>query len=212
MPNWCSTKYVAFTDCEDKSELKRLHDNLTSAMQTPSVVENGFGEGWLGDIALKHGLNWEDIPCRGTIEHLDEYDEDSVSFSFATETAWEQCDELWDAVISQYEGVSHVYISEELGNAHFVNSDIEGRFLPEKFLLDMWGNGSIPDGWYAERTTKPVCLDEREYFVDFEALANHCAKITGRAFASLEELRNYFDNIFDEDANIFANIHEFEAA
>jgi hypothetical protein len=181
-------------------------------MRTKSKIENGFGLGWLGDVAVKHGLKWEDIPCRGTIEFLEEYEAGSGSFGFDTETAWSPCDELWEAVIAQYDGVSHVYISEEPGMSYFVNSDTEGRFLPERFLFEVFGEVPIPDGWYAERSVKPNCLSEREYFSDFEELAEHCAEITGRKFAAIEELRGYFENVFDGKDGVIVGVHEFEAA
>ena len=212
MPNWCSTKYVAFTDREDKSELKRLYDNLTAAMQVPSEVDNGFGAGWLGDIAIKHGFNWEDIPCRGTLSYLDEYEAESGFFGFDTETAWGPCEELWEAVIAQYDGVSHVYLSEEPDMLYFVNSDTERRFLTEEFLLEIFSDAPIPDGWYANRPVKPASLEEREYFSGFEGLAEYCADITGREFASLDELRGYFESMFGENAYAIVGIHEFEAA
>ena len=212
MPNWCSTKYVAYTDREDQSELKRFYSNLAMIMQKPSEIENGFGAGWLGDVAVKHGINWERISCRGTIEHLDEYETGDSSFSFETETAWGPCDELWEAVIGKYDGVSYVYLSEEPGCDYFVNSDTKGRFLTERFLLEMWGDEPIPEEWYARRVTKPSCLDEREYFSDFGALAEYCGEITGRKFATFDELCNYFYNLFDEESNAFVAIREFEDA
>ena len=212
MPNWCSTKYVAFTDKGDKSDLKRLHSNLAVAIKTPSGVPNGFGEGWLGDIAVKHGLDWESVPCKGTIEYLDEYDDDSNSFTFDTETAWGPCDELWEAIFAQYDGVSFVYIAEEPGNGYFVNTDTEGRFLPEKFLLDVWGDGWNLDELYAKHSINSELFDGCRYFDDFEELAAHCFEVTGRKFASIEEIRNFFDNIFEEELDVFVGIHEFEAA
>jgi hypothetical protein len=55
-------------------------------------------------------------------------------------------------------------------------------------------------------------LEEHEYFDDFEDLAEHCAEITGREFANLDELRAYFEGMFDEALNVIVGIHEFEAA
>lgn len=212
MPNWCSTKYVVFTDNDDKTELKRLFDNLTTAITTPSGVDNGFGTGWLGDVAIKHGFDWETYPCRGTIEHMDEYDPDSNHFSFDTETVWGPCYELWEAIIEQYEGVSHVFLSEEPGCCYFVNTDNEGRFLPEQYLLELYGNAPVPDEWYESHQTKPSCLDIREYFSSFDELIDYCTSIIGHEFSSIEELHEYFNSVFDEDANVIANIREFEAA
>ena len=212
MPNWCSTKYVAFTDKEDKSELKRLHSNLAAAIKTPSGVTNGIFKSWLGDTAVKHGLDWESVPCRGTLEYLDEYDDDSNSFSFDTETAWEPCDELWEAIFAQYNGVSYVYIAKEPGNWYFVNTDTEGRFLPERFVFDVWEDGQNSNEWYAKHSIDPELSEGCKYFNNFEELAAHCFEMMGQKFANIEEIRNFFDSIFDEEAGVYLGIHEFEAA
>jgi len=212
MPNWCSTKYVVFTDNDDKAELVRLYNNLSATLKTPSEVGNGFGAGWLGDVAIKHGFEWETYPCRGSIEHMDEYDSDSNHFSFNTETAWGPCDELWEAIIEQYEGVSHVFLSEEPGCEYFVNTDVEGRFLSEQYLFELVGDAPVPESWYEGYPDKPTCLDVREYFNSFDELVDYCTDITGCEFSSLEELREHLNSVFDEDANVIVNIREFEAA
>jgi len=209
MPNWCSTKYVVFTDNDDKTVLQRFYNNLTAVLNTPSDTKNSFDSGCLSYVAIKHGLNGEDIPCRGTIEYLGEYESGESFLSFETETAWGPCDELWDTIIGQYEGVSHVYISEEPGMGYFVNTDTDGRFLPEKYLLDLSGDEFIPDGWYSNCLTKPTCLEEHVYFDSFEGLMDYCTNITGKEFATLEELRDYFSSIFDEDSNVIAVVREF---
>jgi len=56
------SKYAFFTEDENKDELLSLYNILSAIMQTPSDVENGFGLGWLGDVAIKHGLDWLHLP------------------------------------------------------------------------------------------------------------------------------------------------------
>ena len=211
MPNWCFSKYAFFTTNENKDELLRLHTNLSAIMETPSEIENGSEPGWLGKVAIKHGLDWEKISCRGSIEHLEDYEPGSSFFTLDCDTAWTPMDELWEAVIAQYEGLSYVYIAEEPGMGIFVNTDTEGIYFPEKYLMEIYGDAPIPDGWYANQD-KPGCFDIREYFKDFEELADYCAKLTGKEFGTLEELQSYISDIFDEENNTSANIHEFTKA
>ena len=211
MPNWCSTKYIMFTDNEDKSELARLHNNLATAIQMGTDVENNFGSAWLGHVSTKHGFNWEDIPCRGTIEYLDEYEPGDGFFSLDTETAWGPCDELWEAIVAQYANVSYVYLSEEPGMGYFVNSDKEGRFLSERYLFEIYGDAPIPEGWYPYQD-KPKSFEIREYFESFEGLADYCSQITGKVFSTLEELQDYLSDIFSAEDNISVCIHEFTSA
>jgi len=210
MPNWCSSKYAFYADDENKDELLRLHNNLSGIMKTPSEVENGFEPGWLGKVAIKHGIDWESLPCKGTIEHLDRYKPGGNFFTLNAETAWSPTEELWETVIARYEGISFVYIAEEAGNGIFTNTDAAGTFFPEKYLFEIWGNAPIPEGWFAGGG-KPGSLCIREYFEDFGELADYCAKLTGKEFGTFEELQSYFFGIFEEE-NIFVGIHEFEAA
>ena len=211
MPNWCSNHYAFYTDDENKDELLRLYNKLSDIMEIPSEIKNDFEPGWLGKVATEHGLDFEKISCRGWIEHLEDYEPESNFFTLQSETAWAPTDELWQAVVAQYEGVYFVYVAEEPGFEVFINSDSEGVYFPDKYLIEVHGDIPIPEGWYPDQD-KLGCLDIREYFSDFEELADYCADFTGREFSTLEELQGYLSGIFDEEDNAFACIREFVAA
>jgi hypothetical protein len=117
-------------------------------------------------------------------------------------------DELWEAVIAQYDGISFVYTAEECGERIYINTDTEGLYLPERYLLDIYGDASIPKDWYANQD-KPLCLEIREYFSSFDGLREYCIKLTGKKFDTFEALEGYLSDIFDEEDNTFANVHEF---
>ena len=210
MPNWCANKYVFYTNDENKGELLRLYNNLAAIMQESSEVKNGFEPGWLGKVAISHGIDWDTVPCRGAIENLGDYEPDDTCFTLETETAWVPTDELWEAVTAQYIGISYAYMAEEPGSEIYMNTDIEGRYLTEKYLIELCGDALIPEGWYANRH-KPKSLDIREYFSSFDSLAEFCVGFTGKTFGNIEELQNYFYDIFGEKNNIIVGIHEFTA-
>jgi len=212
MPNWCYNRHVFFVDNnKDKGELLRLHNNLSEVLQTPSEVENGFEPGWLGKVAIKHGLDWESFSCRGDIEELEEYEPECSHFSMGSETAWGPTNELWEAVIEQYEGVSFVYIAEEPNMGIFINTDVDGTYLSERYLLEIYSEKPIPDEWYPGQE-KPGHLAIYEYFDDFEELAEFCTELTGKIFNSIEESQDYFHGFFDEKSNAYANLYEDSAA
>ncbi|MCL2047391.1 MAG: hypothetical protein FWG87_01575 [Defluviitaleaceae bacterium] len=210
MPNWCSTGYAFYTKAEDKSELSRFYKNLMEILQTPSEVENGFEPGWLGKVAIKHGLDYESVPCRGWIEHIDEYEPEHGVVTLRTDTAWGPLTELWEAVLTQYDGICFVYIAEEPGLGVFVNTDTEGLYFNEWYLLEIFGDAEVPEGWYADEES-PVALDIREYFEYDGELLEYCEKFTGKKFSTVGELRAYFASIFDGSDTI-VNIHEFTTA
>ena len=211
MANICCSKYAFYATDENKGELLRLYKNLAATMETPSEGNDAIEPGWLGSVAAKHGIDWNKISCRGSIEYLDDYDPDSYSFTLDSDTAWAPTDELWEAVVAQYKGVSFVYIAEEAGMGIFTNTDSEGIYFPERYLLEIFGNASTPESWYAGQD-KPGCFEIREFFEDFEELADYCVRIMGNAFSTIEELQSYLSDIFDEVDCTFACVHEFTAA
>jgi hypothetical protein len=180
-------------------------------MEKPSEVKNGFEPGWLGKVLIEHGLDWEKISCRGTIDNLDDCEPDCNFFTLDSDTAWSPTIELWEAVVAKYTGVSFVYIAEEAGSEIYINTDIEGTYFPDRFLLEIHGDAPIPEGWYPGQD-KPKLFEIREHFTDFDELVYFCASLTGKEFGTLEEIQGYFSDIFDNEDNTIAGVHEFETA
>ena len=211
MPNWCCTKYAFYTNDGDKGELLRFYKNLSDIILIPSEIKNDFEPGWLGKVAIRHGLDHEKTSCRGTINYLENYDPKDNFFTLESETAWIPADELWEAVIARYKGISFVYLAEEPGMEIFINTDSNGTYFPEKYLVEIFGDAPIPEKWYVWQE-KPKSLDIREYFSGADDLMDYFARITGKSFSTIGELRTYLSDIFDEKADTLANIHEFTAA
>ena len=211
MPNWCYSKYAFFTNDEDKSELARLHKNLVDIIKTQSQKKNDFEPGWLGKVAMKHGFDWEQISCRGYIEELGEYEPGDSYFTLSGETAWGPTDDLWEAVIEQYKGISFVYVAEEPGNGVYINTDTDGVYFTDRFLMDIYGDVPIPEGWYPNQE-KPVALEIHEYFDSFEDLNEYCTHLTGKSFDTLEKLSDYFNEVFADEGDVIFGIHEYTAA
>jgi hypothetical protein len=212
MPNWCSTQYIFYTKKKDKSELKRLHKNLADILKEPSKLENDFEPGCLGKVAIAHGFNHEEVPCRGWFDPLDEYDYEGEGdfFKLYTTTAWIPMDELWEAVIEQYSGVSYVYMSEESGMELYINTDIEGKYFGDRYLLEIYGDKVMPEGWCPEHE-KFQGVDIREYFESLETLLDFCEKVMGKMFENIEELQDYLSKTVEGVNMSYANVYEFNA-
>jgi|GEM_PF-1477788 len=254
MPNWCSSTYAFKAKGKNKKELQRLHQTIAETIMGKTIpkekmVENGFGAGWLGNVAIVHGIDWESVSCRGDITVIDvdvtgwgDADgsrdaEGLYYFKLETETAWTPTIELWDAVVKQYEGVSFVYTSEEQGCDIFINTDTEGQFFTQRYLLKISCDNVklIPKYWSLDNVVLPAVdssnsakngtknlanLDIHEYFTCFDELHDYFAKLTGKedeGFESLQEIRDYLDEVLSEalEANgsqshyLMANIREF---
>jgi len=209
MANPCCNINVFFTNDEDKSELLRLHNNISSVVQAALNAPKGPEPAWLGEIAKIHGIDIQNISCRGSIEYLEDYDPESDHVKLETETAWNPTTELWEAVASKYKGISFVYRAEEAGSDIFINTDAEGTYLPERYLLDIDGNMTIPEGWYPNQK-KPEYIEIYEYFESFDALSKYCANITGITFEDFVAMKDYLDDIFASEENTTFGLREFK--
>ena len=210
MANPCSSRYAFFADDKNKGELLRFYNKLSGIINPVLKTKNSADPGWLGNVVIAHGLDLETHSCRGTIEDLGEYEPDSNFFTLDSETAWTPMEKLWEAVVAQYKGVSFYYIAEEAGSDIYINTDVEGTYIPDKYMLEIWGDCHIPEGWYAKQK-KPACLDIREYFSSLDNFLKYCADFTGEKFDTFEEWQNYFFRIFGMVGNVIVGVREFTA-
>jgi hypothetical protein len=210
MANPCSSRYAFFADEKNKGELLRLHKKLSDIMGVTPEAQNNYDPGCLSIVAIAHGLDCEKLPCRGSIDKLGEIETERNFFTLESETDWTPMEKLWEAVIALYSGVSFFYIAEEAGADIFVNTDIEGVYIPEKYLLEIWGDIPIPEEWYTDQK-KPDCLDIREHFNNLDDFTKYCANFTGEEYSTFEEWKHYFHNFFERVGNVIVGVHEFTA-
>lgn len=135
MPNWCLNEIAFYCANEHKDELIKLHNSLSRLLKTGSAIQNIFGNGWLGNVAYQHGINYEDDYCRGELSSVTTINDDTNSFIIYTSTAWSPKSELWEEVCERYEGIAFCYCSEEGGNGIYVNTDHEGEFFAKRFII-----------------------------------------------------------------------------
>lgn len=63
MPNWCSTDYYAVGSKKEVLDLNKKMERLENRKK--SLVKNGFGNTWLGNLVESLGGDWEKVYCRG---------------------------------------------------------------------------------------------------------------------------------------------------
>ena len=83
MANWCDNTIAFICGETGKSELMRLHNTLKEiyAANSPHDI-------WLDKVVTAHGLDVKQIPCRGELYDVGEYDGDTLFFTIGTCTAW----------------------------------------------------------------------------------------------------------------------------
>lgn len=139
MPNWCFTNYKIYGD---EKSLRSLHSKMKRLQdRKESLLPNGFGKNWLGNLVKRLGGDPGTIYCRGEWTNLNLTRENGHPvLLFDTQTAWSRMDDVEYLIRSFYEDrgedVSIFFLSEELGNGLFETNDCDGSVFPEQVIVD----------------------------------------------------------------------------
>ena len=131
MPNWAYTNYKIKGSEEEVAALHKTIQNLEQREE--SLLPNGFGKLWLGNLVHALGGDWNDIYCRGQI--LD-YSLDNGLLFISTETAWGEMSDVRHFIQFKYPSLEIYFQTEEPGMCIFQTNDHTGVYFPEKWLLD----------------------------------------------------------------------------
>lgn len=137
MPNWCSTSMIIVGAKEEIADLYQKLQSLND--RTEPLVENGFGNLWLGCVVSLFGGDPDKINCRGEIELLEQNAEHNIEM--VTMTAWGPMPEVWDFVFKQYPSMQQFWRSEEGGMCEYLTNDENGEYFPEQYIIDDFANG-----------------------------------------------------------------------
>lgn len=147
MANWCSN-FIAIYKEENsqkaEQELKELYIKIKS-LGTPSTVYSDpiykDYQSWYGMLGVIGGGKLDDIDCRGSIEDVawNKSNLHGVNESWIkiyTTTAWEPQIEIIDMMLEKYLYLGYEYESEECGNQIYINTDTEGVYLNDRYMID----------------------------------------------------------------------------
>ena len=130
MPNWAYTQYKIKGS---ESEVAALHKTIHDLEQRKeSLLPNGFGKLWLGNLVHVLGGDWNKIYCRGQI--LD-YSLDNGILTINTETAWGEMSETRHFIQTKFPSLEIFFQTEECGMCIFQTNDSTGEIFPERRLL-----------------------------------------------------------------------------
>ena len=134
MPNWCYTSITI--NHSDKSKLEDLADKI-SEWSHKDFCENGFHDGWLGNIVGNSGIadpmSDKSPRCRGTLTSI-YYEHEQINLS--TETAWAPMMTMWQMLIDKYLPDADITFSaEEPGCGLYCTNDPD---LAGKYEIDIW--------------------------------------------------------------------------
>ena len=210
MPNWCFTS-VQIEGPE--KEILHLRDLIAEWISTESDIENGFGKGWLGNIARKAGLDWEQVQCRGALGDFtgEVFDtpRGNKAFTFDTETAWAPMHEIWNYILDTYApNCQYFYSAEEFGGDIWQTNDFDGSvFGKETILIDCME---------LNETLRKLLdlMDGTNYLTkeEFEEWGRKFLHVTNTSFYNICETLKDFLETYDEEhgTESYVSVHELE--
>ena len=178
MPNWAYTLYKVRGSEEEVAALYKTIQDLEQRKE--SLLPNGFGKLWLGNLVQALGGDWEKIYCRGQI--LDYSLENGLLF-ISTETAWGEMSDVRHFIEQKYPSLEIYFQTEEPGMCIFQTNDHTGEYFPEKWLLD----------WNDEKKNVFIW----EYFTDLPAVIEYL-KDNGIITAAIEPTKAAIIAVLDE--------------
>ena len=136
MANLCINSIVFYSS--DREALSVLRIYIIGTMAP-------FGSGEVRDLLIKLGYQKREAEelaqARNSIVHCNEVeklDDGAYYLMFQTESAWVPHVEPFEHLLkTRYANrIKMVYCSEECGMEVYVNTDVQGIFFPERFLVD----------------------------------------------------------------------------
>ncbi len=193
MPNWAYTTYKIKGS---ESEVAALYQTIQELSEREeSLLPNGFGKLWLGNLIHVLGGNWNEIYCRGQIT---DYSLESGILIINTETAWGEMSETRHFIQTKYPSLEIVFQTEECGMCIFQTNDAAGEVFPERWLLDFNDEKENIFIW--------------EYFTDLPAVIEYLKNngvLTKDVYPSKGAITAALDEIQEERPDISYMLEEF---
>lgn len=139
------------------NQLISLHDVMKELENTEdSLVENGFGNRWLGNLVIKLGGDWEKIYCRGSWENLG-IEKDFSKLYFDFDIAHGSVSEMIQFINSIYPDIKLYY--QTLDQDILETNDTQGIYFPQRYCFGI-------NGWWDYYSTVEELKEHIERYID----------------------------------------------
>lgn len=154
MPNWADVEYKCVGDAK---EVRSLHGVLEYIDKCKtSIIENGFGKWWLGNLVDRLGGDWTTFNCRGEITG---YGLDGNVLTINHYTAWCEQSGLRENIERAFPSVKVYYRECEPGNNVYSTNDTTGMYFRN---LTAWPPMTTNRSFHDYRRCCPICLRDSE--------------------------------------------------
>jgi hypothetical protein len=130
VPNWTSNSIAFYQEDGGKDLLEAFYTDIERYQNFADV--NGSPSNWCGHYLIASKINPDDLSCRGFFTNCELH---SNHVRIDMETAWSPLPEVYEKFAEKY-GLSFVYIAEECGSEIYVNTDVDGKFFTDRYILD----------------------------------------------------------------------------
>lgn len=159
MPNWCYTQIAFYGPYVN--ELEKFRSDIKTAIDFLPIV-GSEARNWQGRVARYY--NSTAAGERGFLNDIslvysEDIADDTMSyFILDQEDAWAPHTDMWSELLDElgYD-INFVYRAEEPGDDIYINTDYEGNFFPDRYIVDT--------------------PDETEYFITEEELLGYLSTI-----------------------------------
>lgn len=178
--------------CWRLEEVKSLYNVLNYIdKRKTTILKNGFGKWWLGNLVHKLGGDWEKYRCRCEIT---DYSLDGNVLTINQETACCEQEGVRQIIEEKFPSIKVYFMEEEPGCGVFYTNDASGSYFPERFFLDSY--------------------EDCEYFETIEDAAKYVSEIVGHKVeagvnAVSQALDDYIEEHEEDNPDLFYSFHEF---
>ncbi|MBW4834756.1 MULTISPECIES: hypothetical protein [Prevotellaceae] len=189
MANWASTSYRIEGSESDLKKVYNVIDNFVSGKSKP-VLEDASTE-WEGNIVKALGASDEQLKRSYLRGFIEEYELDGDVISINAEEAWGATDfrHILGKLMPE---LTIYYIVEEAGCDVFATNDIDGKYFPERYLVDAY----VKDA------------DFYEYFETKGQMKDFVSSLIGKEDFTDEDIEAWNEEHEDDDSYIY--VHEFQ--
>jgi hypothetical protein len=197
MPNWCINNILFFGD---RQNVAKLYEDWDTALKTVSEGDDG----WIGRLLIYKGIDPGKVYCRGSADCLEMQNN---GLFVITADAWLPMFAFYDYVADLY-GLQYVLMAEEPGNGIYINTDAEGRFFPERYIVQIvLDDASL----YKEDSLINILreLSDSRYFASFEPIAERLAPYGVHTDEDIEMFRDF---VTEKYPGIYFGFAKFDLA
>ena len=189
MANWASTSYRIEGS---KSDLERVFGVIDDFIKgrVASTREDATAD-WEGNIVKALGAMDEEIDNNHLRGFIQDYELDGDTIRIEAEEAWGATD-FRHVLGKLMPDLTIYYIVEEAGCEVFATNDTDGKYYPERYLVDAYVKGA----------------DYYEYFETDKQMKSFVSSLIEKENFTEEDIEAWNEEHEDDDSYI--NVHEFK--